>query len=106
MITILGEHFTNPMRVYFLVGSEVVGEGYIPLPEFSIRENRAFVGTPSLPVGDYGIRLETEGGVSPDYPDAIRFELFSDESKVEIVKKNIDAVWKMGRRLFSSGRAL
>lgn len=106
MITLIGEHFLNPMKVYFLTGSVIVGEGYIPLPEFSIRENRAFVGTPSLPEGSYGIRLETIGGVSPDYPDAIRFERFSDESKVEIVKKNIDAVWKMGRRLFSSGRAL
>lgn len=102
VITVIGEHFSDPMTIEIMLGAQVVGECYIALPRYDIRRNRVYAGTPPQPDGTYGIRITTVGGTSPIFLNALTYGLFSEEMKVEVVRKNMSAKWKTGRRLLSN----
>lgn len=99
VITIIGNNFSDPMIVELLLGGIVQGQCYISRPRYDIKPNRVYAGTPELDFGTYDLRVETAGGSSVIFPNAVTYERFSNEMKAETVRKNMSDAWKSAQKV-------
>ena len=102
ILAIFGEHFAHPTTFEFIDmtgGDEVVGYGYYARPEMDLRPKKALIAAPALPLSTYGIRVVPPFGTSAILRDAVTYEDFADEMKVERVKRRFAAAWATGERI-------
>lgn len=118
MISILGTGFSKPVLIELLSGLTVVATCYAyeadelndgktdgDLGLFALQSNRIFAATPALDDGTYDLRVTTPGG-SDTLVNALTYQLFAEEAKVQKVRQKLSAKWKVGRRLLTTGEAL
>jgi len=110
VIQLFGTGFTDPALVEVLSGPVVPytleGTCYVFDPEFDVKRNVIWAGTPALDDGVYHLRVTTDGGPSAVLVNALTYELFSEEVKALKVRQGLNWKWRAGRRMLVTGEAL
>lgn len=106
VVTVVGEHFDASTKIEILSGNAVDGfvkeaDGYIFDPDFDVTGNRLFFGSPALNDGTYHVKVITDFG-DAILEDALTYELFAEEMKIQRVHIGFATVWKAGRRLLTT----
>lgn len=107
VIQIIGTEFEDPMLIEILsgpLGGPYVVEGvcYTWDPRYDLTTTRIFTGTPPLPAGKYHLRV-TNSIASAILEDALDYQPFAEELKVNRVRSGLAEPWRSGRRLLVGG---
>lgn len=111
VIKLVGTGFFDPVLLEVLSGPAlgpytVEGTCYVFDPEFDVKRNAIWAGTPALTDGVYHLRVTTDGGPSAVLVDVLTYELFSEEVKALKVRQGLNWKWIAGRRMLVTGEAL
>lgn len=107
VIRISGSEFTVPITIEVLTGASggpytVVGTCYLFDPRYDLTSKFVYCGTPALVMGKYHLRVTTAGGDSV-LEDALDYQPFAEELKVNRVRAGFSRQWVVGRRLLLGG---
>jgi hypothetical protein len=121
VILLVGTNFIDPMLVEFMQAGVTIGASTVPGsdyadaiaddvargiildPRYDIEQNRAYVGTPALPVGTYDVRVTTAGGTSGVLVGAVESMVIAMEHRVLAMRAKWGRAWQVGPRLLTGG---
>lgn len=108
VLTILGTSFEDPLLIELLSGPGggpyvVAGVCYTFDPRYDLTTSRVYAGTPALSAGKYHLRLTNNVGASLVLQDAVDYQPFAEEMKVNRVRAGFARQWASGRRLLIGG---
>ncbi len=101
VLGLFGDNFTDPtvIEVVDPIGLETLGTAHYFEARLDLRNNKILAGFPALPQGTYGVKVTTAGGVSSVLLDAVTYEPFADEGKVQRVRRRWSPFWGTGERI-------
>lgn len=107
VIQIIGTEFEDSMTIEILTGPgggpyTSVGTCYTFDPRYDLTTTRVFTGTPPLAAGKYHLRITNTAG-SVVLEDALDYQPFAEEVKVNRARAGFARQWATGRRILVGG---